>query len=139
MNRLVKWLAGIAAVFCVLFVGITQIVMPGLLEKAGPYAEKMAAGYVNGTVQLGSVTWPGSNTLLVKDILVRDQKQQTVATVPEIRVSVNPFKAFSGLEKATGQRRKVELSELIETFAVGNDPILREGQRTRGNREGEAS
>ena len=100
MNRLVKWLAGIAAVFCVLFVGITQIVMPGLLEKAGPYAEKMAAGYVNGTVQLGSVTWPGSNTLLVKDILVRDQKQQTVATVPEIRVSVNPFKAFSGLEKA---------------------------------------
>ena len=74
--------------------------MPGLLEKAGPYAEKMAAGYVNGTVQLGSVTWPGSNTLLVKDILVRDQKQQTVATVPEIRVSVNPFKAFSGLEKA---------------------------------------
>ena len=100
MNRLVKWLAGIAAVFCVLFLGITQIVMPGLLEKAGPYAEKMAADYVNGTVQLGSVTWPGSNTLLVKDILVRDQKQQTVATVPEVRISVNPFRAFSGLEKA---------------------------------------
>jgi translocation and assembly module TamB len=37
---------------------------------------------------------------LIRDVTVRDKKQQNVATVPEIRVSVNPFKAFSGLEKA---------------------------------------
>ena len=101
MNRLVKWVAGIAAFFCALFWGITQLVMPGLLEKAGPYAEKVAADYVNGTVQIGAVTWPGGNTLLVKDIVVRNRKQQTVATVPEVRISVNPFKGLSGgLEKA---------------------------------------
>ena len=100
MNRLAKWLTGIAVVFCALFMGLTQIVLPGLLQQAGPYAEKLAADYVNGTVQLGPVTWPGSNTILIRDIVVRDRKQQAVATVPEARISVNPFKGLSGLEKA---------------------------------------
>ena len=100
MNRLAKWLIGIAAVFCVLFLGITQLVLPGLLEKAGPYAEKLAADHINGAVQIGSITWPGSNQLLVRDIAVRDRKQETVATVPTARISINPFKGFSGLEKA---------------------------------------
>ncbi|MEE3396233.1 MAG: hypothetical protein VZR04_02700, partial [Succiniclasticum sp.] len=100
MNRLAKWIAGIAVLFCALFLGTTQIVLPGLLQQAGPYAEKLAADYVNGSVQIGPITWPGSNTLLIRDVTVRDKKQQNVATVPEIRVSVNPFKAFSGLEKA---------------------------------------
>ncbi len=100
MNRLAKWIAGIAILFCALFLGVTQIVLPGLLQQAGPFAEKLAADYVNGSVQIGPITWPGSNTLLIRDVTVRDKKQQNVATVPEIRVSVNPFKAFSGLEKA---------------------------------------
>ena len=100
MNRLVKWLAGIAAVFCVLFFGVTQLVLPDMLKQAGPYAEKLAADYINGSVQIGSVTWPGSNRLLVQDIVVKDQKQQDVATVPTAYISVNPFKALSGLEKA---------------------------------------
>ncbi|MBQ9571943.1 MAG: translocation/assembly module TamB domain-containing protein [Acidaminococcaceae bacterium] len=100
MNRLAKWLIGIAVLFCVLFLGLTQVLLPDLLQQAGPYAEKMAADYVNGTVQIGPITWPGSNMLLIKDITVKDQKQQTVATVPEARISINPFKGFSGLEKA---------------------------------------
>ena len=100
MNRLAKWLIGIAVLFCVLFLGLTQVLLPDLLQLAGPYAEKMAADYVNGTVQIGPITWPGSNMLLIKDITVKDQKQQTVATVPEARISINPFKGFSGLEKA---------------------------------------
>ena len=100
MSRLAKYLTGIAAIFCVLFLGITQIVLPDLLEKAGPYAEKMAADHVNGTVQIGSISWPGSNKLLIQDIVIRDQKQQAVATVPTARITINPFKGFSGLEKA---------------------------------------
>ena len=100
MNRLIKWLTGIAAVLCVLFLGITQIVLPDLLEQAGPYAEKLAADYVNGTVQVGPITWPGGNKLLIKDIVVKNQKQQAVATVPTARITINPFKGFSGLEKA---------------------------------------
>ena len=43
MNRLAKWIAGIAILFCALFLGVTQIVLPGLLQQAGPYAEKLAA------------------------------------------------------------------------------------------------
>ena len=100
MSRLVKWLTGIAAVFCVLFLGITQLVLPGLLEKAGPYAEKLAADHVNGEVQIGSITWPGSNQILVRDVVLKDRRQETVATVPTARISINPFKGFSGLEKA---------------------------------------
>ena len=100
MNRWAKWLAGIAAVFCALFWGVTQIVLPDLLKQVGPYAEKLAADYVNGSVQVGSVAWPGSNRILIQDVTVKDQKQQVVATVPAASVTVNPFKGFSGLEKA---------------------------------------
>ena len=76
MNRWAKWLAGIAAVFCALFWGVTQIVLPNLLKQVGPYAEKLAADYVNGSVQIGSVAWPGSNRILIQDVTVKDQKQQ---------------------------------------------------------------
>ena len=58
MNRLAKWLIGIAVLFCVLFLGLAQILLPDLLQQAGPYAEKLAADYVNGTVQIGPITWP---------------------------------------------------------------------------------
>lgn len=100
MNRLAKWITGIAVVLCALFVGLARIVLPDLLQQAGPYAEKLAADYVNGTVQIGPITWPGSNELQIQDIIVRDRKQQTVATVPLARISINPFKGFTGLEKA---------------------------------------
>lgn len=100
MNRLAKWLTGIVVVFCVLFIGLTRIVLPDLLQQAAPYAEKLAADYVNGTVQIDAVTWPGSNVILVKDIVIRDRKQKTVAQVPEVRITINPFKGFSGFEKA---------------------------------------
>ena len=102
MNRLVKWLAGIAAVFCVLFLGITQLVLPGLLEKAGSYAEKMAADYVNGTVRIGSLTQSGLTGFVVRDVTVKNGKQQIIASLPETRVSLslNPLKALGGLEKA---------------------------------------
>ncbi|MBR4909134.1 MAG: translocation/assembly module TamB domain-containing protein [Acidaminococcaceae bacterium] len=100
MNWLVKWLTGIVVVFCVLFFAVTQLVLPDMMKQAAPYAEKLAADYVNGTVQIGSVTWSGSNRLLVQDIVVKDQKQQDVAIVPKANISVNPFKALSGLEKA---------------------------------------
>ena len=102
MNRLIKWLAGIAAVFCVLFLGITQLVLPALLEKAGSYAEKMAADYVNGTVQIGSVTQSGLTGFVVRDVTVKNGKRQIIASLPETRVSLslNPLKAMGGLEKA---------------------------------------
>ena len=102
MNRLVKWLAGIAAVFFVLFLGTTQLVLPGLLEKADSYAEKMAADYVNGTVQIGSLTQSGLTGFVVRDVTVKNGKQQIIASLPETRVSLslNPLKALGGLEKA---------------------------------------
>ncbi|MBQ8919018.1 MAG: hypothetical protein IJ056_02775, partial [Acidaminococcaceae bacterium] len=100
MARLAKWIIGIAAVCCALFAGAAQLVLPGLLEKAVPYAEKMAGDYINGTVEIGSVTRPGGFTLLVKDIVVKDQKQQIAASVPEALITISPLKGLAGMEKA---------------------------------------
>ena len=100
MNRLIKWIIGIAAVLCALFAGAIQLVLPGMLDKAVPYVEKMAADYINGTVEIGSVTRPVGFTLLVKDIVVKDQKQQLAASVPEALITVSPLKGLTGLEKA---------------------------------------
>ena len=102
MNRLVKWCIGLASVLCILFLGITQLVLPGLLEKAGGYAEKMAADYVNGTVQIGSLAQSGLTGFLVRDVTVKNGKQQIIASLPETRISLslNPLKVLGGLEKA---------------------------------------
>ena len=169
MNRLIKWLAGIAAVFCVLFLGITQLVLPGLLEKAGSYAEKMAADYVNGTVQIGSVAQSGLTGFVVRDVTVKNGKQQIIASLPETRVSLslNPLKALGGLEKAVStidlekpvmyleqdKEEKWSFQDLLKPSQSETTPFygkanvhggtvkvkLPEGNWELGNREGEAS
>jgi len=100
MNRLAKWITGAVVVFCALFAGLSHFVLPRVLEQAGPYAEKLAADYINGSVQIGEITWPGSNVLKISDITVKDRKQQLVASVPETTVSINPFKAITDIGKA---------------------------------------
>ena len=100
MNRLIKWLLGMAAVLCVLFVGVTQLILPGLLDKAIPYAEEKAAEYINGTLTIGSVSRSGGTVLVARDIEIKDKKQQTVASIPEVSVSVSVLKSLTGLDKA---------------------------------------
>ena len=100
MNRIAKWIVGTVLVLCALFAGIVQIVLPGLMDKAIPYVEKTAADYINGSVTVGSVSKSGLTELLVKDITVKDNRKRLVAVMPETRISLNPLKAFSGVEKA---------------------------------------
>lgn len=100
MNRLAKWIAGIAVFFCALFLGLTLIVLPGLMWRVAPYMEKIAADYVNGEVQIGSLSYTRMNIILVKSIVIKDQKQQIIATVPETRIYINPLKGLAGLEKS---------------------------------------
>ena len=100
MNRIAKWIGGTVLVLCALFAGLVQIVLPGLMDKAVPYVEKAAADYINGSVTVGSVSKSGLTELLVKDITVKDNRQRPVAVMPETRISLNPLKAFSGVEKA---------------------------------------
>ena len=100
MNRIAKWIGGTVLVLCALFAGLVQIVLPGLMDKAIPYVEKTAADYINGSVTVGSVSKSGLTELLVKDITLKDNRQRPVAVMPETRISLNPLKAFSGVEKA---------------------------------------
>lgn len=100
MNQWTKWAIGAAVFFCALFAGLTQLVLPEALKQAVPYAEKLAAEYINGTVNIGQVTWPGGNVLSVKDIKITDSKQQPVADLPETRISINPFQALIDRDKA---------------------------------------
>ena len=100
MNRLAKWIAGIAVLFCALFLGLTLIVLPGLMWRVAPYMEKIAADYVNGEVQIGSLSYTRMNIILIKSIVIKDQKQQIIATVPETRIYINPLKGLAGLEKS---------------------------------------
>lgn len=99
MNRLAKWLIGIAAVLCALFAGITQLVLPALMDRAVPYVEKMATDYIHGSATIGSISKSGFAELLVKDVIVKDKKQQPVAVMPETRISLNPLKLLGGIEK----------------------------------------
>lgn len=100
MNQLMKWAMGAAVLFCALFAGLTQLVLPEALKQAVPYVETLAADYVNGAVAVGEVTWPGGNVLAVKQLRITDKNGKQVAELPEARISLNPFQALTDRDKA---------------------------------------
>jgi translocation and assembly module TamB len=100
MNRTMQWILGVVAVLAVACLAVFHAVMPRVLQEARPYAERQAANYLNGSVRIGSIEWPGGLSLLVRDVDIRDRAGRAVAELPETKVTVHPFRAVEGLDKA---------------------------------------
>ena len=66
MNRTMQWILGVVAVLAVACLAVFHAVMPRVLQEARPYAERQAANYLNGSVRIGSIEWPGGLSLLVR-------------------------------------------------------------------------
>ena len=114
-----------AAVLCVLFVGVTQLILPGLLDKAIPYAEEKAAEYINGTLTIGSVSRPGGTVFVVRDIMIKDKKQQTVASKNDASKTFQRRQVYldcSRYDSITGEQLS-ENKPLLEFGGKGLDQL----------------
>lgn len=119
MTRTRKWMLGIVVVLCAIYAVLTQFVMPRVLTQALPYAQNLAANYINGSVSIGKIEWNGGFTVILRDVEVDDVQHRPVAKLPETRVTVNPFMALSSTDKA------------ISAVAI-REPVLYVTQDTQG-------
>jgi translocation and assembly module TamB len=110
---------GIVVVLCAIYAVLTQFVMPRVLTQALPYAQNLAANYINGSVSIGKIEWNGGFTVILRDVEVDDVQHRPVAKLPETRVTVNPFMALSSTDKA------------ISAVAI-REPVLYVTQDTQG-------
>lgn len=100
MSLLMKWVIGAAVILSALFAGLTQLVLPQVVKQIIPSLEKTAAEYVNGSVTVRDALWPGSNVIVLKDVRLKNREEQTVAELPEARITLNPLQAATDLGKA---------------------------------------
>ena len=124
MSLLMKWVIGAAVVLSALFAGLTQIVLPQAVKQIVPSIEKTATEYVDGSVTVGEALWPGSNVIVLKDVVLKNRERQTIAELPETRITLNPLQAATDLGKAV-------------TDVVLDRPVvyLQENQEARWNFE----
>lgn len=100
MSLLMKWVIGAAVALSALFAVLTQLVLPQAVKQIIPSLEKTAAEYINGSVTVGDALWPGSNVIVLKDVKLKNREAQTIAELPETRLTLNPLQAATDLGKA---------------------------------------
>lgn len=91
MSKLYKWLLAAFVALALAYVALVHLVMPSALEKAGPLLGREAGNYINGTVKLENVQWPGSNYLVLNNVTLSNKAGDRVATLPRSRIYINPF------------------------------------------------
>ena len=87
MNKLFRWLLGVAAIIGVVYYSIIKFVVPGYLAQVPPLVSNLAQSYINGTVDIGRVEWNGAFELTALDVQVKDKRQQQIAAAPVSRES----------------------------------------------------
>lgn len=97
-----------AAVLAGLYMFMVKNVVPGYLGSALPDIEKMASGYLNGSIAIGGVRWDGGLSAEIDDVVVKDRNGKKVAVLPKTTVYLRPWLA---LEKAERALSRVELEQ----------------------------
>ncbi len=104
-----KYLRFLGCLFLLLAAGyifLVHTVMPHYIKQMLPQAEQLAAGYLNGSVSIGGLTWNGGLTAEITDVTVKDTKGGKVAELPRTLITLRPWLA---LEKPARALSMVEL------------------------------
>lgn len=100
MNKLFRWLLGVAAIIGVVYYSIIKFVVPGYLAQVPPLVSNLAQSYINGTVDIGRVEWNGAFELTALDVQVKDKRQQQIAALPSVKLHIEPWYALFNTNKA---------------------------------------
>ena len=100
MNKLFRWLLGVAAIIGVVYYSIIKFVVPGYLAQVPPLVSNLAQSYINGTVDIGRVEWNGAFELTALDVQVKDKRQQQIAALPSVKLHIAPWYALFNTNKA---------------------------------------
>lgn len=100
MKKFTYFLGAMTALLVVGYFFLVKTVMPGYLEQLRPVAQQMASSYINGTIEIGQLSWQGGLSATVSSIQVKDQQQQLVAQLPKAEISFKPWLALEDPARA---------------------------------------
>lgn len=81
---------------------VTQIV-PGLLQEALPQLERLAPQFLNGSVTVAALRWPGGLSAEIDGVQIRDAKGVLVAELPHTAVHLRPWLALGTPARAVSR------------------------------------
>lgn len=76
MNKLFRWLLGIAAIVGIVYYSIIKFIVPGYLAQIPPLVSNLAKDYITGSIDIARVEWNGALEVSVFDVQVKDKQQQ---------------------------------------------------------------
>lgn len=94
MNKLFRWLLGIAAIVGIVYYSIIKFIVPGYLAQIPPLVSNLAKDYITGSIDIARVEWNGALELSVFDVQVKDKKQQLIADLPNVKLHISPWHAL---------------------------------------------
>ena len=100
MNKLFRWLLGIAAIVGIVYYSIIKFIVPGYLAQIPPLVSNLAKDYITGSIDIARVEWNGALELSVFDVQVKDKKQQLIADLPNVKLHISPWHALFNTNKA---------------------------------------
>lgn len=100
MNKLLRWLLGVAAIAGIVYYSIIKFIVPGYLAQVPPLVSDLVQSYITGTVSVARVEWDGALQLTAFDVQVKDRQQQLIAVVPTVQLHVSPWSALFNTQKA---------------------------------------
>ena len=106
MKKYLRFLGCLFVLLAAGYIFLVHTVMPHYIKQMLPQAEQLAAGYLNGSVSIGGLTWNGGLTAEVTDVTIKDAKGGKVAELPRTLVTLRPWLA---LEKPARALSRVEL------------------------------
>lgn len=106
MKKYLRFLGSLFVLLAAGYIFLVHTVMPHYIKQMLPQAEQLAAGYLNGGVSIGGLTWNGGLTAEITDVTVKDAKGGKVADLPRTLVTLRPWLA---LEKPARALSRVEL------------------------------
>lgn len=81
---------------------LTQIV-PGLLQEALPQLESLAPRFINGSVTVAALRWPGGLSAEIDGVQIRDAQGVLLAELPHTTVHLRPWLALGTPARAVSR------------------------------------
>lgn len=106
MKKYFRFIAFLIVLLSAGYIFLVHTVMPKYIRQSIPEAERIASGFINGSITLKDITWNGGLSAEVGQLEVKDAQGQKVAEIPRIIVHLRPWLA---LDKGARAVSRVEL------------------------------
>ena len=99
MNPKSRWILYTFLIVAIIYGIIVKAVVPHYLKDILPLIPNMSKEYINGSVSVKDITWNGGLHIKLTDVELISDKDELIAKVPTLNLSVAPLNALFDINK----------------------------------------